>query len=109
MAIPGAATVNSASKPVVTRSSSALASVPGVIGIAGVGALQLDYVHAVFGHFPLMLAVIAVLTFLLLARAFRSVLLPIKAVVLNLLSLAATFGFIVWFWQDGHGSAAISR
>jgi hypothetical protein len=79
----------------------------GVIGITGVGAIQLDYVHAVFGSFPLMLAVVAVLTMLLLAVAFRSVLLPAKAVVLNLLSLAATFGAITWFWQEGHGSRAV--
>jgi RND superfamily putative drug exporter len=52
--------------------------------------------------------VIAVLTFLLLAGAFRSVLLPAKAEVLNLLSLAATFGAITWFWQDGCGSQACS-
>jgi RND superfamily putative drug exporter len=47
------------------------------------------------------------LTFLLLCRAFRSVLLAVKAVILNLFSLAATFGLLVWFWQDGHGSSAI--
>ena len=78
-----------------------------MIGIAGVGAIQLDYVHAVYGNFPLMLAVIAVLTLVLLTRAFRSVLLPVKAVVLNLVSLAATFGAITWFWQQGHGSQAV--
>jgi RND superfamily putative drug exporter len=91
----------------VTRARDAVSGLPGMIGITGVGAIQLDYVHAVFGHFPLMLAVIAVLTFLLLAGAFRSVLLPAKAVVLNLLSLAATFGAITWFWQQGHGSQAV--
>jgi len=48
--------------------------------------------------------VIAVLTFILLARAFRSILLALKALVLNLLSLAATFGVMTWFWQQGHGS-----
>ena len=48
-----------------------------------------------------------VLTFLLLARAFRSVVLAAKAVLLNLLSLAATFGLLTWFWQEGHGSQAI--
>jgi RND superfamily putative drug exporter len=51
--------------------------------------------------------VVAGLTLLLLAAAFRSVLLPVKAVVLNLLSLAATFGAITWFWQQGHGSHAV--
>jgi RND superfamily putative drug exporter len=54
-----------------------------------------------------MLGLIAILTIILLARAFRSILLPIKAVLLNLLSLAATLGFMVLFWQYGHGSEAI--
>ena len=40
-------------------------------------------------------------------RAFRSLLLPLKAVLLNLVSLAATLGVMVLFWQDGHGSNAI--
>ena len=47
------------------------------------------------------------MTLLLLARAFRSIVLPIKAVVLNLITLAATLGFMVLFWQYGHGSSAI--
>ncbi len=80
---------------------------PGVIGVTGEGPAQQDYSHAVFGHFPLMFALIAVITFLLLARAFRSPLLAAKAVVLNLLSLGATFGLLTWFWQEGHGSQAI--
>jgi RND superfamily putative drug exporter len=78
-----------------------------VTGIAGIGAIQLDYGDAIFGNFPLMFAVVAVLTFLLLARAFRSVLLAVKAIVLNLISLAATFGVMTWFWQQGHGSDAL--
>ena len=44
---------------------------------------------------------------MLLVRTFRSVLLPIKAVLLNLVSLAAVFGAVVFFWQQGHGSDAI--
>jgi RND superfamily putative drug exporter len=107
IAIPRTANLNSSASTAVTRARSAVSGLPGVIGITGVGAIQLDYVHAVFGNFPLMLAVVAVLTMLLLAVAFRSVLLPAKAVVLNLLSLAATFGAITWFWQEGHGSQAV--
>ena len=45
--------------------------------------------HAIFGNFPPMFGVVAVLTFLLLARAFRSVVLAVKAIVLNLVSLAS--------------------
>jgi RND superfamily putative drug exporter len=80
---------------------------PGVIGVTGLGAVEQDYSHAVFGNFPLMFALIAIVTFLLLARAFRSLLLAGKAIVLNLLSLTATFGLMTWFWQEGHGSNAI--
>ena len=40
-------------------------------------------------------------------RTFRSLLLPLKAVVLNLVSLAAVFGSVVFFWQEGHGSDAV--
>ncbi len=70
----------------------------------GVGPENLDFIHAVYGNFPPMLIVIAVVTFLLLARAFRSLLLAAKAVVLNLLSLGAAYGAMVLIWQDGHGS-----
>jgi RND superfamily putative drug exporter len=55
---------------------------------------------------PLLLFVI-LLTFVLLMRAFRSVLLPLKAVLLNLVSLAVAIGVIVFIFQQGHGSEAI--
>ena len=71
------------------------------------GADQIDFLKAVYGNFPLMLGLIALLTFILLARAFRSIVLPIKAILLNLVTLAATLGFMVLFWQYGHGSEAI--
>ena len=50
---------------------------------------------------------IAIVTFLLLARTLRSVVLAVKAVLVNLVSLGASFGFLVLFWQDGHGSNLI--
>jgi RND superfamily putative drug exporter len=99
--------VNSQSVGVVKRVKSAAAGLPGVLGVTGIGAAQIDFLHAVYGNFPLMLAIIALLTYLLLARAFRSLLLPLKAVLLNLVSLAATLGLMVLFWQDGHGSSAV--
>ncbi len=80
---------------------------PGVIGVTGVGALQLDYQDGVYGTFPLVLALLVVVTYILLVRAFRSVLIPLKAIILNLLSLSATFGGVVLFWQYGNGSKAI--
>ncbi|HEY2834737.1 MAG TPA: MMPL family transporter, partial [Sporichthyaceae bacterium] len=61
-------------------------------------------INAVYKNFPYSLGIIALVTFLLLVRTFRSILLPIKAVLLNIVSVCATFGATVWFWQDGHGS-----
>jgi len=102
--IPDTETVNSKSVDVVRRVKTATEPLPGVVGVAGVGAAQIDFLHAVYGNFPLMLTIIALLTYVLLVRAFRSLLLPLKAVLLNLISLAATLGLMVLFWQDGHGS-----
>jgi RND superfamily putative drug exporter len=107
VAIPNSETVNSSSIDPVRRVKAATTGMPGVIGVAGVGADQIDFLKAVYGNFPIMLAVIAVLTLILLARAFRSIVLPIKAVALNLVTLSATLGFMVLFWQYGHGSNAI--
>jgi RND superfamily putative drug exporter len=107
VAIPGSATLNNVTLAPVRGAQSALAGRPGVIGVTGTGAIEQDYGRAVFGNFPLMFVLIALLTFLLLARAFRSLLLAAKAVVLNLMSLAATFGLMVWFWQEGHGSSGV--
>ena len=54
-----------------------------------------------------MVVVLAVIMLLLLTRAFRSPVLAAKAVAVNLVTLAATFGILTWFWQEGHGSSAI--
>jgi RND superfamily putative drug exporter len=54
-----------------------------------------------------MLILISVATFLLLTRAFRSAVLAAKAVLFNLISLAAAFGVLTWVWQEGHGSQAV--
>ncbi len=105
--VPDDETVNSKSVGVVKRVKSAVDGLPGVAGVAGVGAAQIDFLKAVYGNFPLMLVLIALLTYVLLVRAFRSLLLPLKAVILNLVSLSATLGLMVLFWQDGHGSNAI--
>jgi len=54
-----------------------------------------------------MIALIAIITFILLARAFRSLLLPLKAVVLNVISVGAAWGVLDLVWQRGHGSSLI--
>lgn len=82
----------------------AAAGDPNVIGVGGVGAESLDFNQATYGSFPLMLSLIAILTFILLTRALRSVVLALKAVALNLLSLGAAYGAMVIVWQLGYGS-----
>jgi putative drug exporter of the RND superfamily len=105
--LPTAETNVPAGQSTVQMVRQALAHTAGVIGVAGSGASMLDFSHDVYGSFPLMLALIALATFVLLARAFRSLLLPLKAVVMNLASLAAAYGVMTWIWQGGHGSQAV--
>ncbi|HEX2125757.1 MAG TPA: MMPL family transporter [Thermoleophilaceae bacterium] len=75
--------------------------------VGGSGPLNADFIDAVYGAFPLMIALISIATFLLLARAFRSLLLPLKAVILNVFSVGAAWGVMTLVWQAGHGSDEI--
>jgi putative drug exporter of the RND superfamily len=75
--------------------------------LGGVAGEDRDFVAAVYSNFPYVLGFVVLLTFILLARAFRSLLLALKAVVLNLVSLAAAYGIIVFIFQWGHGAHAI--
>jgi RND superfamily putative drug exporter len=77
------------------------------VKVGGQQASNTDFIDAVYGNFPLMIGLIALFTFLLLARAFRSLLLPAKAVILNVISVAAAWGVMTLIWQEGHGSEAI--
>jgi putative drug exporter of the RND superfamily len=77
------------------------------VRVGGQPASNADFIDAVYGSFPLMIALITITTFILLARAFRSLLLPAKAILLNVLSIAAAWGVLVLVWQLGYGSEAI--
>jgi len=77
------------------------------VRVGGQPASNADFIDAVYGSFPLMIALITITTFILLARAFRSLLLPAKAILLNILSVAAAWGVLVLVWQHGYGSEAI--
>jgi len=77
------------------------------VHVGGLAAANADFVSAVYGSFPLMIALIALVTFVLLARAFRSLLLPLKAVLLNVISVGAAWGVMTLVWQDGFGSQAL--
>ncbi len=95
---------STAGRDTIDRVRVAAHAVSPQVRVGGIGAENADFVSAIYGSFPVMIAVIAVLTFLLLARAFRSLLLPFKAVVLNVISVAAAWGVITLIWQEGHGS-----
>ena len=75
--------------------------------VGGLVSQNEDFIDAVYGNFPLMIALIAGITFILLARAFRSLILPLKAVILNIVSVAAAWGVLQFVWQAGHGSDEI--
>jgi putative drug exporter of the RND superfamily len=78
--------------------------------LAGGGPPQgVDFLHRSYEFFPWLVLAVLVLTYLLLMRAFRSVLLPLKAVLLNLLSVAAAYGMlvVVFRWGGGHDLAGL--
>ena len=98
-----------------SKSSAALGQlrdhlVPGTIGrvasatadVGGFTAGSKDFNDTMKSHLPLVFAFVLTAAFLLLLVTFRSIVIPIKAIVLNLLSVAAAYGVLVWIFQDGH-------
>jgi RND superfamily putative drug exporter len=77
------------------------------VTLSGTAPVEREFIRAVYGTFPWVLLFVVALTYVLLARAFRSLLLPLKAVILNLVSLAAAFGIIVFIFQMGNGAEEI--
>ncbi len=92
----------------IVTSIRALAPPPhaGVL-VGGTTAMLVDELSSLGGTLPWMALVTALATFVLLFLAFGSVVLPIKAIVMNILSLSATFGVIVWVFQWGHLSGLL--
>jgi RND superfamily putative drug exporter len=80
---------------------------PFPVQVTGFSAQLVDSKESLFSRLPLAGGVIALVTFIVLFLAFGSLLVPAKAVVLNLLSLTATFGAMVWVFQDGNLSGAL--
>ncbi|NKI39931.1 MMPL family transporter [Streptomyces physcomitrii] len=72
--------------------------------VGGSPAEDADFVHAVYRDVVWVVLAVVVVTFLLLAKALRSLWLPVKALVLNAISLAAAYGVTVLIWQHGWGS-----
>ncbi len=102
-------TVSSTAPPFTESALSQLGQVRGVptpggapVEITGLTQVSRDNVDAVTARLPLVLAVIGVVTFLLMFILTGSVVIPVKTLVLNVLSLTAAFGAVVWIFQDGH-------
>jgi RND superfamily putative drug exporter len=77
------------------------------VAVTGFTAIDLDTVDFIASHTPAALAYIVAATMLVLFLLLGSVILPLKAVVMNLLSISASFGAIVWIFQDGHFAAQL--
>jgi putative drug exporter of the RND superfamily len=80
---------------------------PAPVLVTGRAAGLVDVNQSLFSRLPLALGLIAAITAVLLFMMFGSVVIPLKAIVLNLLSLSATFGAMVWVFQDGHLSGLL--
>ncbi len=105
--LPSAPTSSSINTVTVSAVRATVARLAPGAQVAGDGPAEIDIVHALYSRFPLIVAIVALIALLALIRAFRSVVLPIKAVVLNLLSVGASYGALVLIWQNGYGSHAI--
>jgi len=104
--VEGFASIDGAAPGIQAIVDRANASLEGTKGtLTGTAAIDRDFLHALFGSFPYALGLVLLLTLVLLTRAFRSIVLAVKAVLLNLVSLSAAFGIVVFVFQQGHGSS----
>jgi len=77
------------------------------VAVTGVTAGSKDFNDAMISHAPIVFAFVLSLAFILLLVTFRSIVVPLKAIVLNLLSVGAAYGILVLVFQDGHGEALL--
>jgi len=75
--------------------------------VGGTSAQTVDLVDSVFDRLPWMAAMVAVVMLVLLFLAFGSLVLPVKAIVMNTISIAASFGVVTWIFQDGNLSGLL--
>jgi RND superfamily putative drug exporter len=76
---------------------------PARVLVTGAPAFGVDFIAKAYGAFPWLVAAVLVISYFVLLRAFRSLVLPVKAVLMNLLSVSATYGVLVIFFQHGVG------
>jgi RND superfamily putative drug exporter len=77
------------------------------VEVGGFTASNEDFSHVVAGKLPLFVGVVVLFSALLLLVVFRSVVIPIKAALMNLLSIGAALGFVTLIFQQGHGASAL--
>ena len=75
--------------------------------VGGLSAGQKDFISSLYGKAPFAAAFVIGVTYLILLITFRSVFIPLKAVIVNILSLTASFGTMVFVFQDGHLSGLL--
>jgi uncharacterized membrane protein YdfJ with MMPL/SSD domain len=93
----------------LVRDARAVPVPPGAtVLVGGATAALVDQLDNLSDLLPWMALLVGVTTFLLLFMAFGSILLPIKAMIVNIFSLSATFGALVWIFQDGHLSGLLN-
>jgi putative drug exporter of the RND superfamily len=80
---------------------------PAPVGVTGAAAFLVDYRDSLLARLPWALGLIGLATFVLLFLMTGSVVVPVKAIVMNVLSLGASFGALVWVFQDGHLSGLL--
>ncbi|HEX5782065.1 MAG TPA: MMPL family transporter [Solirubrobacteraceae bacterium] len=81
-----------------------VAKLPGAeVAVTGLTAGTKDFIDVMESHVPIVFLFVLSLTFILLLVTFRSIVVPIKAIVLNLLSVGSAYGVLVLVFQDGHG------
>jgi RND superfamily putative drug exporter len=76
--------------------------------VGGLSAGQKDFISSLYGKAPFAAAFVIGVTYLILLITFRSVFIPLKAVIVNILSLTASFGAMVFVFQDGHLSGLLN-
>ena len=80
----------------------------GSVYVAGMAAYNQDVLDAVIESMPIALAFILISSYILIFLQVRSVVLPLKALVMNVLSVAASFGVLVWIFQEGNGAELLN-
>jgi uncharacterized membrane protein YdfJ with MMPL/SSD domain len=77
------------------------------VAVTGMTASSKDFLDTMKSHLPIVFLFVLSLAFILLLVTFRSIVVPIKAIILNLLSVGSAYGLLTWVFQDGHGEKAL--